>query len=68
MLISLFWIVAVLIVAGVILYFVRTIPGIDPTILALIKAIVIIVCVVLVLYFVFGLLGGVSFPGPHHLH
>ncbi|HEX5426612.1 MAG TPA: hypothetical protein VFW94_23940 [Candidatus Acidoferrales bacterium] len=65
MLMSLFWIIAVLVIAGLILYFIRTIPGIDPTILALIRAVVIIICVVFVLYFVFGLLGGVSFPGHH---
>lgn len=64
MLLSLFWIIAVLVIAGLILYFVRTIPGIDPTIQALIRAVVIIVCVIFVLYFVFGLLGGVSFPHP----
>lgn len=65
MLITLFWIVAVLVIAGLILYFVGTIPGIDPTIHALIRAVVIIVCVVFVLWFVFSMLSGVAVPSPH---
>jgi len=65
MLITLFWIIAVLVVAGLLLYLINTIPGIDPTIHALIRAVVIIVCVVFVLYFVFSLFSGVAIPSPH---
>ena len=60
MLLSLFWIIAVLVVAGLILYFVNGAPALDGTIKWLIRAVVIVVCVVLVLYFLFGIVS--TFP------
>ena len=62
MLFSVLWILAILVIAGVILYFVNGAPNLDAGIKYLIRAVVIIACVVLVLYFLFGLLGGL----PHH--
>ena len=64
MLISLLYIVAVLAVAGVILYFLsKAPPGIDATIMWLIRFVIIIVCVVLVIYFLFGLIAGLGAGG-----
>lgn len=62
MLLSLLYIVVALVIAGVILYFVNSAPpGLDPTIRWLIRAVVIVVCLVLVLYFLVGLVSGL--PG-----
>lgn len=68
MLMSLFWIIAVLVIAGLVLYFIKTIPNLDPALVAMIRALVIIVCVVFVMYFVFGLLTGAPAPIMRPLH
>lgn len=65
MLLSVFWIIAILVIAGVILYFVNGAPALDATIKWLIRAVVIILCVVLVLYFIAGILA--NFPA-HAFH
>ena len=68
MLMLLFEIVAVLLVAGLILYFLNVLPGIDPTMKALIRAVIIIAVVIFLLWMAFSLLGGGvpmhGFTGP----
>ena len=62
-------IIAVLIVASLILYFVKTAPDaiLDPIFKWVIRAVVIIVAVLMILYWAFGMFGGTGFhglPGP----
>jgi hypothetical protein len=59
------YMVACLVVAGVILYFVNSAPvAIDGTIKWLIRFVVIVVCVVMVLYFLFAMINGVGLTHP----
>jgi uncharacterized membrane protein len=62
------YIVAVLVVASLILYFAKTAPDtiLDPVFKWLIRAIVIIVTVILVLYWGLGLISGGGVPYPLH--
>lgn len=69
MLYPLLYILAVLIVASLILYFVKTAPDaiLDPIFKWVIRAVVIIVAVVLVIYWLLGMFGGgVVHPFPHY--
>ena len=66
---TLFYIVAVLVVAGVLLWALAQLSGIDATIKQLIKVVVIVFAVLFVLYQLFGVFGGMpggfhGFPGP----
>lgn len=63
MLMALLYIVAALVVAGLVLYFVNGAP-VDGTIKWLIKAVVVIFCVIWCLYWFFGMIGGMHFPAP----
>ena len=64
--ITLFYIVAVLIVAGLLLWFLGQVPAIDPAMQQLIRAVIIIFDALFALLELFGLFsGGVhGFPGP----
>lgn len=55
---SLFWIIAVVIVAGVVLWVLNSFPAIDPTMKQIARILIILVVVIMVLYFLFSLVGG----------
>ena len=66
---GLFWIIAVVIIAGVVLWALNSFPAIDPTMKQIARVLIIVLVVVMVLYFLFGLFagGGIgmhSFSGP----
>lgn len=67
---TLFYIVAVLIVAGLLLWFLGQVPAIDPAMKQLIRAVIIIFACLFVLFELFGMFGGMAgsgfhgFPGP----
>ena len=66
---GLFWIIAVVIIAGVVLWALNSFPAIDPTMKQIARILIILLVVVMVLYFLFGLFagGGIgmhSLPGP----
>lgn len=66
---SLFYIIAVVIIAGVVLLAINSFPAIDPAMKQIARVLIIVLVVVMVLYFLFGLFagGGVGFhglPGP----
>jgi hypothetical protein len=53
-----------LVVAGIILYFVNTAPpGLDPTIKWLIRCVIIVICVVAVMYFLWAIIAGLAAGG-----
>jgi hypothetical protein len=61
----LFYIIAVLVVAGLALWFLGQIPAIDATMKQLIRAVIIIFAVIFCLYELFGMFsGGMHLPGP----
>jgi hypothetical protein len=64
----LFYILAVLIVAGLLLWFLGQIPAIDAAMKQLIRAVIIIFACIFVLYEMFGMFGGGfhGLPGPCH--
>ena len=62
--ISFFYIIAVLVVAGLMLWFLGQLPAIDPTMKQLIRAVIIIFAVLLTLWFLFGIFSG-SGVGMH---
>ena len=61
---SLFWIIAVILVAGVLLWGFNSLPGIDPALKQIARVLVIVVVLIMVLYFLFGMFaGGAPFHG-----
>lgn len=62
MALGLFWIIAVVIIAGVILWALNAFPAIDPTMKQIARILIILVVVILVLYFLFGLVAGGGMP------
>ncbi len=63
---SFFWIIAVVLIAGVVLWALNSLPGIDPAMKQVARVLIIVCVVVFVLYFLFGLFagGGMHLPGP----
>ena len=65
---TLFYIIAVLLVAGVLLWDLGQLPGIDATIKQLVKIVIIVFAVLFVLYELFGMFSGMGgfrgLPGP----
>jgi len=65
---GLFWIIAVVIIAGVVLWALNSFPAIDPTMKQIARILIILLVVVMVLYFLFGLFAGggigMHMPGP----
>jgi hypothetical protein len=63
---SFFWIIAVVIIAGVLLWAINAFPAIDATMKQIARVLIIVMVVIVVLYFLFGLFagGGVHLPGP----
>jgi len=69
LLLPVLYLIAILVVASLILYFVKTAPDaiLDGTFKWIIRAVVIIVTVILVIYWMFGMFsGGHFFPGMPH--
>jgi hypothetical protein len=55
---SLFYIIAVVIIAGVCLWALNAFPAIDPTMKQIARVLIILFVVILVLYFLFSMVGG----------
>lgn len=59
----LFWIIATVIIAGVLLWALNAFPAIDPTMKQIARVLIILVVVIMVLYFLFGMFAGGGFHG-----
>ena len=56
--VQLIWLIAALLIVGVVLWGLQQIPGIDPTIRAFVRVIIIVALAIWLIYFVAGLLTG----------
>lgn len=55
---ELIWVIAALLIVGVILWALNQIPGIDPAIKAVVRIVIIVVLAIWLIYFLAGLLTG----------
>ncbi len=56
--VDLIWVIAALLIVGVILWALNQIPGIDPTIKAIVRVVIIVVLSIWLIYFLAGVLTG----------
>lgn len=65
MLAELVWVIAALLIVGVLLWGLNQIPGIDPAIKAIVRVIIIVVLAIFLIYFLAGLVTHLPpLPGP----
>lgn len=58
MLLELIWVIAALLIVGVLLWGLNQLPGIDPTLKTIIRVIIIVILLIWLIYFIAGMAAG----------